>query len=100
MSDDRIAEIRARLDAATPGPWRTLDWADPPMFVVAQPRDSDHWPRLASCGFGGDADLIANAPADIAWLLDEVDALRERVAILRADLEDLEDMADARGGDA
>jgi hypothetical protein len=37
---------------------------------------------------------------DMTWLLDEVDALRERVAILRADLEDLEDMADARGGDA
>jgi ubiquinone biosynthesis protein UbiJ len=28
--------------------------------------------------------------ADVAHLLDEVDALRERVAILRADLEDLE----------
>jgi hypothetical protein len=38
--------------------------------------------------------------ADTRWLLDEVDALRERVAILRADLEDLEDMADTRCGDA
>jgi ubiquinone biosynthesis protein UbiJ len=38
--------------------------------------------------------------ADIAWLLDEVDALRERVAILRAEVADLEDMADVRGGDA
>jgi uncharacterized small protein (DUF1192 family) len=38
--------------------------------------------------------------ADIAWLLDAVDALRERVAILRAEVADLEDMADARGGDA
>jgi len=34
------------------------------------------------------ADLYA---ADIAWLLDEVDALRERVAILRAEVADLED---------
>jgi hypothetical protein len=38
--------------------------------------------------------------ADIAYLLDEVEALRERVAILRAEVADLEDMADARGGDA
>jgi cell division protein FtsB len=38
--------------------------------------------------------------ADIAYLLDEVDALRERVAILRAEVADLEDMADVRGGDA
>ena len=34
---------------------------------------------------------LANAPADIAWLLGEVDALRERVAILRAEVADLED---------
>jgi cell division protein FtsB len=38
--------------------------------------------------------------ADIAYLLDEVDALRERVVILRAEVADLEDMADVRGGDA
>jgi len=38
--------------------------------------------------------------ADIAGLLDEVDALRERVAILRAEVADLEDMADVWGGDA
>jgi len=38
--------------------------------------------------------------ADIAWLLDEVDALRERVAILRAEVADIEDMADVRGCDA
>ena len=38
--------------------------------------------------------------ADIAWLLDEVDALRERVAILRAEVADLEDMDDVRGCDA
>ena len=38
--------------------------------------------------------------ADVAYLLDEVDALRERVAILRAEVADLEDMADARGCDA
>jgi hypothetical protein len=29
-----------------------------------------------------------------------VDALRERVVILRAEVADLEDMADVRGGDA
>ena len=37
---------------------------------------------------------------DVRWLLDEVDALRERVAILRAEVADLEDMADVRGCDA
>ena len=38
--------------------------------------------------------------ADTRWLLEEVDALRERVAILRAEVADIEDMADVRGCDA
>jgi hypothetical protein len=70
---DRIAEIRARLDDSAP---ITIHGPEPLVRTFEQ------------------------KDADIAWLLDEVDAVRERVAILRADLEDLEDMADARGGDA
>ncbi len=80
---DRLAEIRARLDAVTPGPWRALDWSDPPLATVVQQRGSGvHWPRIASCGFAPDADLIAHAPADIAWLLDEVERLRKEVAYI------------------
>ena len=48
MPSDRIREIRARLDAATPGPFA---WHGCPQ---------------------GDADFLSNAPADIAWLLDEL----------------------------
>ena len=50
---DRLTEIRARLDAATPGEW--------PMGALV--------PYLLP----SDADHIAHAPADIAWLLDEVE---------------------------
>lgn len=35
-------------------------------------------------------DFIAHAPADIAWLLDEVDAASERIALLRAEVDDLD----------
>ena len=73
---DRIAEIRARLDAATPGPWHKHDdepWvtnsATPPMRIIA----------TGLRGQPENADLIAHAPADIAWLLDEV----ERVTLER-----------------
>jgi hypothetical protein len=41
------------------------------------------------------ADLIAHAPADIAYLLAEVEAARERVAILRAEVVDLEGIVTA-----
>jgi hypothetical protein len=53
---DRLAEIRARLDAATPGEWPFGE-----MVRHLLPPD---------------ADLIAHAPADIAWLLAEVERLR------------------------
>lgn len=62
------------------------------------------WPRgrkrdaLARPAMDKNADLIAHAPADIAWLLAEVDALRERVAVLRAEVTDLEDIARGAGG--
>lgn len=90
---DRLQEIRARLDAATPGPWhvhpvgsievRRLDYSG---FVVARANHDD------------DADLIAHAPADLAWLLAEIDALRERVAVLRVEVTDLEDIVRGAGG--
>jgi hypothetical protein len=55
---DRLQEIRARLDAATPGP-------DPSIPL----RDRQH----AMDG------LYAHAPADLAWLLNEVQRLEKRV---------------------
>lgn len=61
---DRIAEIRARIGDSAP-----ITIHGPEPLVRAFERKD----------------------ADIASLLDEVDALRERVAILRAEVADLED---------
>jgi hypothetical protein len=54
MSNDKIAEIRARLDDydVPPGPNGWEDW-------------SEHTTQF-----------VSNAHADIAWLLDEVERLR------------------------
>lgn len=53
---DRLSDIRARLDAATPVTlWQGVGWGDP------------------------DGDLIDHAPADIAWLLEQVEDLTRRV---------------------
>ena len=66
----RIDEIKARLEAATPGPWYTCERA-----VEALP---GFYPILiaeTARGLRGlpDAQLIAHAPDDIAYLLGEID---------------------------
>lgn len=78
----RLDKIRARLDAATPGPWAAQDWDDPQFIRVVQQRPfPDPSPTLATCGFESDARFIAHAHADIAWLLAEVERLRERESL-------------------
>ena len=79
---ERIDEIRERLDKATPGPWKaTYEAADDWVSITGQGfYDGGHWmtcPEVATCEgiVGPDADLIANAPADLAWLLGEVERL-------------------------
>jgi hypothetical protein len=72
---DRIAQIRARLDAATPGPWsNSVSWdcveADvTPMTNYLEPYRT----TVARARLPVNADLIAHAPADIAWLIREVE---------------------------
>lgn len=70
---DRLKEIRARLDAATPGPWDVDEWTTT-ADVFASGAKSE--PTVAHRVRMSDADFIAHAPADIAWLLDEVERLR------------------------
>ena len=95
MSHD---DIRAALEAATPGPWVVHE--DDFDIVVVSAED-DHWPN-SFCPIArgmvqgeddgeSDAHLIANAPTWLAELLAEVDALTARAenaeaAIQRADL--------------
>jgi hypothetical protein len=86
---ERLDEIKARLAAATPGPWR---WSDTPIGEGATLRSPsvedetvESWERahIIDDGSAGgeyssmlkapDADLIAHAPADLAFLLEEVE---------------------------
>ena len=61
---DRLQEIRARLDAAT----TVSEWQ---RTMTLYP--SEYGDRRAQKRF------IAHAPADIAWLLDEVERLRDKM---------------------
>ena len=72
---DRLQEIRARLDAATPGPWER--WNDGMRIWSRARPDAQFGVDVADVyASHATADLIAHAPADIAWLLDEVERLR------------------------
>ena len=106
---NRIAAIRARLDAATPGPWSretnvpsagTCYFESPNYIeehggvwrfgpIVEQGDESAHgddprcysaWDGFDRDGFGAqraaDGELVANAPANIAWLLAQIDRLQ------------------------
>jgi hypothetical protein len=96
---DRIAEIRARLEAATPGPWKaTRDAVETASGeVIARIADDSDFRYLrcqghsllpdgtlddCNCDLGveDDANLIAHAPDDIRFLLNEVHRMREMLA--------------------
>lgn len=69
---DRLAEIRARLDAATFQP-------DERGFGAVQ-----MWSDGTITVYGpGNAEMIAHAPADIAWLLDELEKMKENLSVER-----------------
>ena len=68
--------IKARLAAATPGPWALVDF--PVMFPRVQSIAEDKSNICETWGWA-DAKFIADAPANIAALLAEVERLqRER----------------------
>ena len=84
---DRLNEIRARAEAATPGPWRELDAAYG-MIVHDTGPDSAQIVVLADSRFGGpDSTFIAHAREDIPYLLAEVGYLLDEIERLRAAME-------------
>ena len=84
----RLDEIRARLGQATPGPWLQGNGfvLASNAKVVASLINCDG-PKLDNAAF------VAHAPADIAWLVGEVERLREAHRALLAAAEGV--LADA-----
>lgn len=90
MTPERLAEIEARVDAATPGPWRTKTNRD------FGPWHNDDWDVTAvsdGCRVSGlgsrnwkdacqNAAFIAHARTDIPDLIAEVKRLREIIGEL------------------
>ncbi len=74
------SKIRARLAAATPGPWRVHD------YDHSSVQAGDTIVAEATCGMGRaweeDAALIANAPSDLAELLEVAEAAERLLVAL------------------
>lgn len=86
-----VPEIRARLEAATPGPWEAT-WRDDEWASVEIPDTADDTMQLAWHEGGGitamdgaNAEFIAHAPTDIAFLLEENERLERRLAEAQAE---------------
>lgn len=81
MNKADLEAIKARLAAATPGPW--VQFHDGDELFVGQIADGDHY----ICAVGHrifeqnqlDADFLSYAPADIAALIAEVERLQAEV---------------------
>lgn len=89
--EQRLAEIKGRLKAATPGPWSIEEHGTGetlfsyvngeqfhPLNLISFDDPDARWPRNKA--------LIANAPTDIEWLVAELErALRVVESVRLAD---------------
>ena len=95
QDDAQVQEIRARLEAATPGPWLTLKRAPdlgateigaqldtPDARVIA---DTELWGRKPTEQNVQDAAFIAHAREDVPYLLARLDALTAERDVLRVE---------------
>lgn len=77
MSADRLAEIKARADAATKGPWHWREGEPTSLVHVTSPR-MHPWNILKAPDWGptlADAEFIAAAREDVPWLVERVERL-------------------------
>ena len=90
----RIDEIRERLDKARPGPWHLHSQEGGNIHDITGRVDDEHGVIIYAECESSDADLIANAPADLAWLLDAVARRDARCEDLAVKLNAIRDVYD------
>lgn len=93
MDEKRIAEIKARAEAATPAPWKMVPRAALP-FLPTRDHVADvdgHEVQPARDGILGDqtadADFIAHAREDVPFLLEQLERAQRDVAVAADDAE-------------
>ena len=72
--DPRLGEIEARLSAATPGPWviDSIESGEHGVFAEEHHRLGCGTSQVAGFMTKANAELLVNAPADVAYLLTEL----------------------------
>lgn len=81
---DRIAEIRARLDAATPGEWCAVEIDGHLSSPTIEKKSGGILARMTHYHpMRADAELIAHAPADLRFLLEQNERLRAALEIFK-----------------
>lgn len=81
MSDAKLEQIKARLKAATPGPWgfhTSYPAMEPTLEIISKPKQTSICDMVYGTEY--DRDLIANAPTDLAYLLKCLSSAQELVA--------------------
>lgn len=71
----RLTEIEARLRAATSGPWVVVTKGSESFIAAVSGREIAR-PPFGNAPSRDDAELIANAPDDLAWCVDQIAMLR------------------------
>ncbi len=88
MIEQRIREIKERLQATTPGAWRVFE-PDDDYFGSEDPTiETESGQYIAQTGYDGlsgtirktmaaDAEFIAHSKEDIAWLLKQLESVNQ-----------------------
>lgn len=82
--------VRARWEKATPGPWTVSDTSIVTDAICIAVVEDDGEYAAASMERKANAEAIANAPTDIAWMLSALSAARARALSLEKRVEQLE----------
>lgn len=79
--DERLAEIRERLEAATPGEWRQGN--DQSQYVYRPQDDHGKYVLRTFTDNLADAKFLAHSRSDTPWLLDKVAEQAKEIERLR-----------------
>lgn len=85
MDAKQLAEIKAREQAATPGPWYTLENEEKIQEIRMQLTRSAEYIVSSRIAIEEDAAFIAHARTDIPALVAEVERLTEENGVLRSE---------------
>ena len=86
---ERLNAIKARAEAATPGPWGQCVAATCPMGNAYLYLDSEDYVRLAH---DNDMQFIAHSRQDIPWLIEQVERLQAEVQRKQVALTQIQDL--------